>query len=253
MMDNLGAVFGPLVALLLIKFLPFSIIFWIAFVPVFLSFLIIVLFIKEVSAKDGKMIIRKEHIVQLPSYFKQYVLAVGIYGLGSCAVSLLILRTIGLLKPTIGVADADWYSILLYAFFNVFYAAFSYPVGVAADRFGKKKILAIGYLLSGAGLLGFIMNSSSLFYIAFLFLIMGISYAIVDGVQRAIVADFLPHEIQGTGYGILAAVMGIGNLLSNIIVGFLWSAVNPLVGFGYAAIMCICGAVLLCFVNRKMA
>jgi len=251
MMDTLGGIFGPLTALFLIRFLPLSTIFWIAFVPVFLSFLIIVLFVREATLNNGKMVIRKEHLTKLPSHFNYYVVAVGVYGLGSCAVSLLILRTIDLLKPTIGTAWADWYSILLYTFFNIFYAAFSYPVGVAADAIGKKKILIAGYLLSGIGLLGFVITSSNIYYVAFLFLIMGISYAIVDGVQRAIVADFLPREIQGTGYGILAAVMGIGNLLSNIVVGFLWTTINPFIGFGYAAIMCIAGALLLGFVYIK--
>jgi MFS family permease len=196
------------------------------------------------------MVIRKEHLIQLPRHFNSYVVAVGIYGLGSCAVSLLILRTIDLLKPIIGTASADWYSILLYTLFNVFYAAFSYPVGVMADAVGKKKVLFGGYLLSGIGLLGFISNSSSIIYIGSLFLIMGIAYAIVDGVQRAIVADYLPHEIQGTGYGILASVMGVGNLLSNIVVGFLWATISPLAGFGYAALMCAAGAGLLLLVSR---
>ena len=150
-----------------------------------------------------------------------------------------------MLKPTIGSAHADWYSILFYAVFNALYALFSFPVGYAADIIGKKVVIICGYILMAFGLIGFAFNNASYSYLILLFVITGCAYAIIDGVQRAIAADLLPHEIQGTGYGILAAVTGFGSLFSSIIVGFLWSGISPLMGFGYAAIFCLFGAILM--------
>jgi MFS family permease len=250
MMDNTGAIIGPLAALMLLRFIPLKYIFLIAFVPVFIAFLIIVFFVNEATITNGKILIRKEHIGKLSASFKWFVFAVGIYGLGSCAASLLVLRAIDILKPIIGTASADWYSILLYVLFNFFYAAFSYPVGVLADVWGKKNVIISGYLLTGLGLFGFISNNSHVWHIAILFLIIGIAYAIVDGVQRAMAADLLPHEIQGTGYGILAAVVGMGSLVSNIVVGFLWTTINPFIAFSYAAFFCIAGALCMVFVKK---
>ena len=70
MMDNLGAVVGPLCALLLIKILPIPTIFILAFFPVFISFLIIMFAIQDVHAKGSKILIQKPHIARLSSNFK---------------------------------------------------------------------------------------------------------------------------------------------------------------------------------------
>ncbi len=113
----------------------------------------------------------------------------------------------------------------------------------------KKKILFIGYVLTSIGLWGFMYSIHSLWHLILFFLIVGIAYAIVDAVQRAIAADLLPYTIRGTGFGILAAIMGFGNLVSNIVVGSLWSYASPAAGFGYALIMCLLGAILLSFVK----
>ncbi len=245
MMDNLGAVFGPLLALVFLKVFHIRIIFFLAFIPVLFSCLIIVFVIREVYAKGSKIRIHVPHIARLSPHFKSYLVAVGIFGLGNCAASLLVLRVIGLLKPIIGTPNADWYSVLYYALFNGLYALFSYPVGYLADIVGKKLILIIGYLLMAIGLFGFAITTASYHYLILLFVITGCAYAIIDGVQRAIAADLLPHEIQGTGYGILAAVTGVGSLFSSIIVGLLWSSVSPLIGFGYAAVLCLLGAIFM--------
>lgn len=253
MMDNLGAVLGPLTGLVLIKLFPLNYVFILAAIPVFVAVFIILIFVKEpkVLHEKNKIEIKGHELAQLSPSFKQYCWAVGIFGLGNCAASLLVLRSLQILKPIIGSQSGQWYSIMLYALLNFFYAFFSYPMGVLADSMGKKLILFIGYTTMGIGLFGFAYDFNSLWYLIIFFLIVGIGYAIVDAVQRAIAADLLPYHIRGTGYGILAAVMGIGNLVSNIVVGFLWTYINPWAGFAYAAFMCLLGAGLLFFVNHK--
>lgn len=141
MMDNLGAVLGPLMGLLLIKFFTINNVFLIAALPVFGAVFIIILFIKEPNVIHEKKQIgfKRNELVQLSSSFKQYCWAVGVFGLGNCAASLLVLRSIEMLNPLIGSGSAQWYSIMLYALLNFFYAFFSYPMGVLADTFGKKK------------------------------------------------------------------------------------------------------------------
>lgn len=250
MMDNLGAVFGPLIALLLLKWIAIPYIFLIAFIPVLFSCLIILFFVKEVHAKSSKITIHAPHIRLFSSNFKSYLIAVGVFGLGNCAASLLLLRVIGLLRPIIGSVNAEWYSILFYALFNLLYALFSYPVGYLADMIGKKKVIIAGYILMAIGLLAFAFDYASYAYLVEIFLIIGCAYAIVDGVQRAIAADLLPHEIQGTGYGILAAVTGFSSLFSSMIVGLLWSSISPMAGFGYAALMCLLGALFMMNVKQ---
>ncbi len=249
-LDTVGAILGPLAAIVLLKFVTFGAIFMVGALITCLAFLLVVFAVHEVKAPSATRKSFTLHWHSVPRQFKSFCRAMGVFGLGNCAVTLLSLRVIELLEPSRGAFTAELFSIGLYALFNVFYAAFSFPVGYLADYVGKKKILFIGYLFTGLVLLGFACITANLGYLIVLFCAIGLAFAIVDGLQRAVAADLLHHEIRGTGYGMLAAITGVGNLFSSIVVGFLWTNINPFVGFAYAAIMCGIGALLLLLVKE---
>ena len=62
--------------------------------------------------------------------------------------------------------------------------------------------------------------------------------------ERAIAADLTPVQVRSTGFGVLAAANGVGDLLSSAIVGTLWTTVSPQVAFAYALAMTIAGALV---------
>lgn len=251
-MDTLGAIVGPAVAFFLIKSMPLRSIFLVALIPSVLSFLTIALLVKErrkITTDPPTRLI--ESIKLLPSTFRLFLVAVGIFGLGNFADSLLILRATQLLTPVKGAIVAGSLAILLYTLHNVFYAVFSFPIGAAADRFGKKTLLSLGYLLTGVTSLGFILNTANLAYLGLFFLLAGIAIAITDALERTIAADLLPEQLRGTGYGTLATVNGIGDFGSSTVVGFLWAAISPVAGFGYGAIMTMLGGLLLVTLKKR--
>lgn len=49
----------------------------------------------------------------------------------------------------------------------------------------------------------------------------------------------------------LATVNGIGDFTSSTVVGFLWSKISPITGFGYAAILMIMGAFFLLILRKN--
>lgn len=57
-------------------------------------------------------------------------------------------------------------------------------------------------------------------------------------------ADVLPRVNRGSGFGVLAA-NGLGDVISSVVVGALWSALSPAAGFAYAAFFTALGAVLI--------
>ena len=251
-MDTLGAIIGPALVFLLIKSMPLRSIFLVALIPSILSFLIITLFVKERNKISNDPPMRLiGSIKMLPSKFRFFLVAVGIFGLGNFADSLLILRATQLLTPVKGVIVAGSLAILLYTLHNVFYAVFSFPIGAAADRIGKKKLLSLGYFLTGVTSLGFIFNTANLVYLGLFFLLAGIAIAITDALERTVAADLLPERLRGTGYGTLATINGIGDLGSSTVVGFLWTAISPVAGFGYGAIMTILGGLLLAIPKKQ--
>lgn len=213
--------------------------------PSILAFLVITLFVKEAkknSNSSNKLLIS---IKKLPTNFRSFLLAVGIFGLGNFADSLFILRATELLTPAHGAGVASGLAIILYTLRNIFYAGFSFPLGSLADKIGKKGLLAFGYLLTGISAPGFAFAWSNLMYLGLFFLLAGIAIAITDALERTVSADLLPADLRGIGYGTLATVNGIGDFASSTIVGFLWVAISPLAGFGYGTIICTLGAIML--------
>jgi sugar phosphate permease len=55
----------------------------------------------------------------------------------------------------------------------------------------------------------------------------------------------LHDSIRGRGFGILGLVDGIGDLVSSVVVGILFTVTDPAWGFVYAAALAMIGAVVL--------
>jgi MFS family permease len=59
------------------------------------------------------------------------------------------------------------------------------------------------------------------------FLVYGLYFAMVEGSEKALVADLTPSHLQGTAFGWYNAVLGFGALAASVIFGTLWE------GFGF--------------------
>ena len=73
--------------------------------------------------------------------------------------------------------------------------------------------------------------------------------------EKAYASELLPKAVKGTGMGVLAAVNGVGDMISSAIVGGLWSLLpaQPAVGFIVAAAMQLAGALVLSTTPRPQA
>lgn len=250
-MDTLGAVIGPAIAFGLIGILSYRQIFLISFVPGFLSVACFVFLVKEKKRKpDGKVEFWK-NIKGLPLNFKLFTFSVGIFGLGNFAHTLLILRATEILTPEYGTVTAASTAIGLYTLHNVLYAAFAYPAGILSEKFGKRALLGIGYLLFALMCIGFIMEPPKLWAMIILFILAGIYIAIVDSMERALAGELLPENLRGTGYGVFSMVNGVGDFVSSFAVGLLWARVSPAAGFIYAGALTLLGGIVLVMVRNK--
>jgi MFS family permease len=249
-MDTLGAIIGPAIALSLVGVIAVKNIFFIAFIPGAITVLIVVFVVKDIPRPPQPHLKMLASLRELPLTFWRYVAAVGVFGLGNFAHTLLVLRAVALLTPHYGSVHAGQMGIGLYIFHNVLYAGASYPMGALGDRINKKRLLAIGYALFGVLCLGFLVAGANLVALIVLFGLAGLYIAIVDSMERALAADLLPLERRGIGYGALATVNSIGDLLSSIIVGLLWSHVSIASGFWFGAVLTLLGAVTLLIVPR---
>lgn len=252
-MDTLGAILGPLIALSLVGTLALRRIFLIAFLPGAVTVFLAIFAIKDTNRPSLPNLTIWSSLRSLPRVFWKYVAAVSIFGLGNFAHTLLVLRTVALLKPSMGAVAAGRYGIALFILHNVFYAAVSYPAGAMGDRVNKRNLLALGYALFGAMCLLFLLQSTKIGMLVLLFAIAGIYVGIVDAMQRAMAADLLPLAQRGVGYGTLATANSVGDLLSSVCVGYLWSHVSFNAGFLYGAILALIGAGALMLVPAPRA
>ena len=251
--DTLGAITGPVIALALLSLLAgreataltYRQIFWIALTPGLLSALSFALFVKERARPVNHDFNLFKTIGGLPTRFKVFLIGVGIFGAGDFAHSLLTLRAAQMLTPGMGVARAGQIAISLYVLHNVLYAGMSFPIGALADRIGKRGLLAVGYGVAALMGLGWIVAVPSVWVLGLLFALGGTFIAAEDALEGALAADLLPEDVRGTGYGVLATVNGLGDFLSSVIVGALWTVVNPAAGFAYATVLFVIGAIVI--------
>jgi MFS family permease len=251
--DTLGAITGPLFALGLIILLAgheatevtYRQIFWITLIPGLLSALSFAFLVTERARKvmhNGNLF---KSISDLPRRFKVFLVGVGIFGAGDFAHSLLTLRAVQMLTPSMGASRAGQVAVALYVLHNIFYAGMSYPIGALADRIGKRGLLALGYGLAALMGVGWIVAVPSVWILGLLFALGGTFIAAEDALEGALAADLLPEDVRGTGYGVLATVNGLGDFLSSIIVGMLWAAFIPAIGFIYASVLFAIGAIVI--------
>jgi len=251
--DTLGAIAGPVIALALLSLLAgreataitYRQIFWITLIPGLLSTLSFALFVKERARPADHSSNLFKMIGGLPTRFKLFLVGVGIFGAGDFAHSLLTLRAAQMLTPGMGAARAGQVAIALYTLHNVLYAGMSFPIGALADRIGKRGLLALGYGVAALMGIGWIVAVPSVWLLGLLFALGGTFIAAEDALEGALAADLLPEDVRGTGYGVLATVNGLGDFLSSIVVGALWTAVSPAAGFAYAAALFVLGAVVI--------
>lgn len=244
-LDTVGAVIGPAAAMLLIA----------AHVPV--SKAILFGFIPGVAAGAMYAFVRERprsvpprqpfHLVLagLPQVFKRYLLSAGVFGIGNFSATLLVLVAMRAFVPHFGAVKATGLATAFYLVHNVIYAALAYPASVMSEKIGAGRMLLLSFLAFAA--VGAIVAAASMqpLAVGLAFVLAAMGIAVLDPMEATFATALLPKERRGAGYGALAAVNGIGDLVSSFGVGALWQFAGPGWAFGASAVVCIAGAALL--------
>jgi MFS family permease len=263
--DTIGAVAGPLLGVALLSQAqgwafdnaaePFRFVLWLSVIPGVLAVLAFLFLVKDPEHSPNPALRFFSSLKGLPIQFKRYLGSVGLFGLGDFSHSLLIMAATALLTPTHGVVEAAKIAGLLYVWRNVVQVMASYPIGLLADRVGHLKVLIIGYLLGTstavATALAFAFGVTSIPILGLLFLLAGLYIAVQEALESTVTAEMVQPETLAMSYGALGTVNGTAKILSSTMVGVLWTALSPVVGFGVAALFMTAGAVSLGRVSRR--
>jgi MFS family permease len=246
MMDTLGAIIGPSIAFILLPIIGFRNVFLVALLPGILAILVFALFTKEkVCKKTTEKRKLLGDIRALPDTFKHYLLAVGIFGVGNFANTFLALKAAEALTPSFGVMVASSVSAFLYVLLNVGAAVFAYIFGALGDRFSKRNLLALGYIIFSIYCIGFILAPPNIWIYALLFLLAGVETGAIDATERSYAAELLQENRRGTGFGLLSTINGVGDLTSSVTAGILWASISASAAFAFGATLAVAATIIL--------
>ncbi len=236
-MDSVGAIGGPVAASALLVAVGMRPTLLLAALPGLVAVVVFLFFVREnrhVATLDKPVGVRGA-LSAFPLPFRRFLLSAGTFGLGNFAAPFLTLRATLLLVGPHGAVRGAALAVGLYTLYNVLYAASAYLAGEVADRVPKRLVLGGGYAFFLVTCLGFVWAGPHLVVLGVLFACAGAHIGLVETAESAYAAELLPAALRGTGFGTLAAVNGVGDTVSSIAVGALWTAVAPQAGFVFGA------------------
>jgi MFS family permease len=263
-MDTIGAAIGPVFALIFLYFYPqqYKWLFLIAFLPGIIAILL-TFFLKDKSnplqtspplrpspAGEGMGVGLK---VGFFSYFRYWGKSTQGYKL--LVIGLLIFTLFNssdafLLLALKNQGMSDTHMIGFYIFYNLVYAALSYPIGAFADKIGLKTMLITGLLIF-SGVYFFFGFAASIMAFGSLFLFYGIYAASTEGISKALISNMASKSDTATAIGFYNSFASIFTLLASSLAGLLWYSIGPKAMFMISGIGVFCVSAYLVVVLRR--
>ena len=232
-MDTLGAVLGPLAALVWLAVHPgqFRSLFLWAFVPGVVAVLITFALRERRGVPSGRPVVpfwaSFRYWRQASDPYRRVVGGLLVFALfnSSDAFLLLLARQRGL--PATDV-------IGLYILYNVTYVLSAWPLGHLADRLGPRRLMVAGLMIFAA-VYGGVAFVHELWAFAALFMLYGIYAAATEGVGKAWVSTLCTKPDTGAALGTYAGLSSLAALGASTGAGLLWEWYGPMATFGLAA------------------
>jgi MFS family permease len=221
-LDTVGAFVGPLLAILLMWMTMdnFRAVFWIAVIPAFLAFALIVVAVKDPDGRPrngrARMPLAPAELARLGGAFWAVVAIAAVFTLARFSEAFLILRAESQGLPLVLVP-------LVLVVMNVAYALSAYPAGALSDRVDRTAILVAGLVLLIAADLALAFGPG-IAGVAAGVVLWGLHMGLTQGLLSALVADTAPEDLRGTAFGMFNLISGIALLAASVIAGALWDA-----------------------------
>ncbi|MFN8276430.1 MAG: MFS transporter [Chitinophagales bacterium] len=229
-MDTMGAVIGPLFALVYLHYHPnqYRNLFLLAFVPGILAlgtswFLIEKPLLTKARADVHGVFSVFGFWKEAPDRYRRLVFGLLLFSLFNSADAFLLLQV-----KASGCSDAEM--IQIYIFYNLVYALAAFPMGIVADRLGVKRIFLAGLVLFSLVYLGMAQASGWKLF-ALLFFLYGLYAAATEGVAKAWVSSVASQSHMAAAMGTYAGLQSVMALLASGLTGCVWFQ------FGAAAAM----------------
>jgi MFS family permease len=238
-MDTMGAVVGPALAIFFLGMFNnnYRKIFWLSMAPGIIAVLVIIVFIREKRKNLPSHAERPRLTLKHFSWkAKFFIIIATLFALGNSSDVFLILRAGQVGVPTLMIPA-------VYLLFNLVYSLSAIPAGIAADKFGRKRVILLGFVLFAVLYYGFAVAETSAAIWA-LFGLYGLFMGLTEGIQKAFLAAIIPQDFKATAFGVYGTCVGMAMLPASLIGGLLWDHVSPSATFYFGSITATLAAVL---------
>lgn len=243
-MDSAGAVIGPALALLLVATVGLRWTFAFTLIPGLAAALVIAFAVREKPHAPQPHAHLAGSLQSLPGDFRLILLGVGLAGLGDFSNALLILWATEAFRIQYGLQQAATLAMLFYLGYNVVYTISCYVTGILADKLSKKWLLATGYALAVIPAVALLWPGDPFWKFGIVFGFSGLYMGIWETTESSTAASLLPAKVRGVGFGTLATVNGVGDVISSIVVGLLWAA-SPVAAMSFVIAVSLAGATVI--------
>ncbi len=249
-MDHTGAMVGPLLGYFLVRLIAedrnaiaaseFMSIFLLASIPALAAVIVVAFFVRDSSPKANAVEIASPVRLSLRGFdgnFKRFLVVVALFTLSNSSDAFLLLRaqTAGVSLQTLP---------LLWAVLHVSKVISSIYGGHLSDILGRRRLIVSGWILYAAVYAGFAFVSNQV-SVWILFIVYGLYFGLVEGSEKALVADLVKPQQRGTAYGLYNLAFGITVLPASLLMGILWDWRGPQTAFLVSASLGVTAAVLL--------
>ena len=238
-MDTMGAVVGPALAFFMLGLFSnnYRWVFWLSMIPGAIAVLLTIFFITE--KKKASLPHSERPKLTLKHFdwrFKFFMAIATLFAVGNSSDVFLILRAQQIGIPTVMIP-------IVYLVFNLIYSLSSIPAGIAADRFGKKRVILLGFVLFAVLYYGFaVARDTSAIWVLFAFY--GLFMGLTEGIQKAFLATIIPSDFKATAFGVYNTAVGVAMFPASFFGGWLWDNISPSATFYFGSITAGLSAIL---------
>lgn len=259
-LKTIGALLGSPIAIALMYFTNnnYRLVFFCASIPVIMAIICLHrLKVKQnnisINTNANKIIkkqkqfnnpFKKQHLKSMDSAFWKLLLLAALFELGHFTEHLLAIRT----NDFIGKGYAG--SVAMFVCIGQILC--SYPIGLYADKIGKKIFIQLCMVMMIAANISMIYATTvyTVFFGAFLW---GGQMTAVQGLFLSIISDRVDHRLIGTAIGLYYIAIGTSGLVASTVAGHLWGSHGSNFAFMYSIICVLLSLSLFSFLFPKKA
>jgi len=245
--STLGGLFGVIVMFLSKN--NFQLLFLLAGIPALMAVFILSIFVKEKQSdnhiKNSRRKIKVHDLILLGRQFWILMTVVIIFMLGRFSEVFISLHACG----NFGLNLA--YGTAITMIFNLLSTIVAYPTGKLSDKVNRVSVLLIGFVFLFLAHIS-IGLATNLIWVFLGTVFWGIQRGMTDSLFSTLIADYVPKELRGTGFGVYYFTVSASTALATVLAGIISQKSGEGMAFICGAVFSVISIMFLIIFRKKL-